>query len=84
MVKYANEPKTMQYLFRHMRFAKRELGDIMFSVGDVADFFYVILQGEVAVMVPGPYKLEGKDATPDGVLLWTLLNYEVIHWPKMP
>ena len=35
-------------------------------------------------MVPGPYTLHGQDATPEGLLTWTLLNFKSIHWPHMP
>ena len=35
-------------------------------------------------MVPGPYTLNGLDATPEGLLTWTLLNYKSIYWPHMP
>ena len=46
------EEKTIQYLFKKMRFIEFEAGDTVFEYGDVGEHFYVIIEGIVAIKVP--------------------------------
>ena len=78
------EQRTIHYLFKNMRFAELAADEVVFNIGDEGDLLYIILEGQVAVMVPGDYILKGKDATPVGFLTWTLSHFKDIHWPLMP
>ena len=74
----------MHYLLRNMNFVEIEAANPVFKYGDEGDLFYIIIDGEVAVAVPGPYTLDGQNATQMGFLSWTLENFDDIHWPKLP
>lgn len=52
----------------------------MFHYGDEGNHFYILIEGEVEVRVPLPTQLEDEDATPEGLLLFLIRNYEDIYW----
>ena len=67
-----------------MRFAEFEANKTVFNIDDEGDLLYIILEGKVAVMIPGEYTLTGDDATSIGLLTWTLTHFKEIHWPMLP
>ena len=67
-----------------MRFCQHEAGSLVFKYGDEGDLFYIILDGEVAVIVPGPHTLVGYETTRLGFLNWVVENFDSVHWDNMP
>ena len=46
------EDKTMQYLYREMRFLEMATDDRVFEFGDEGNHFYIIMEGEVIIETP--------------------------------
>ena len=46
------EKKTLESLFRMMRFKAFKAGEKVFDCGDEGNLFYVIMEGEVLIKVP--------------------------------
>mgnify|MGYP001626983421 CR=1 FL=1 len=58
-------------------------GDPVFEYDDEGNLFYIIMEGEVGVRIPGPFILEGENASPIGLFKFLTENFNDIHWPKV-
>ena len=57
--------------------------DVLFKFGDKGEIFYVILDGEVEIIVPEPIELVGSDASPVGILNFVVNYFEDIFWENL-
>ena len=55
----------------------------MFQYGQRGDNFYVIIEGEVDVLIPSPVELKGKMSSPAGILTFLIQSFEQIAWDRL-
>lgn len=77
-----HEEKTIHLLFKKMRFCQIAENDPVFEYDDEGHLFYIVMEGEVGVCIPGPVILEGENASPIGLFRYLTENFNDIHWPK--
>ena len=52
------DEKTIQYLFRNLRFMEFKPKVPVFHYGDQGELFYIIMEGEVVIKTPAPDVIE--------------------------
>lgn len=68
------EEKTILYLFRNLRYAEYHAMETVFHFGDEGEIFYIIMEGEVMIKIPGPDVLEDEQCSAEGFLIF-LIEY---------
>ena len=74
----ARETKTR--LYRALTLLSGKPGQSIFKFQDFGDAFYIIITGEVEILIPAPVQLTGKSNTPEGLLLYLVHNFKEIYW----
>ena len=74
------EEKTIQYLYRNLRFCELKPRQQVFQYGDEGELFYIVMEGEVVIKTPAPDTLEDDQCTPEGLLIFLIEYFHEIQW----
>ena len=84
MQKLKKDTETLKLLFSSLKHEVGARGSVVFNYGDSGSTFYILLSGEVEIRVPTPVELEGPSASPEGLIVFLITYYDIIHWEKIP